>query len=95
MPLTLNDGSPIDPAKHLQTRDEIAARFGGCSLFPGTVRGVWFHEGTRYEDESLRLTVDAEDTPDNLQFFVELKPVLRDRFQQIEIYIVSFPIEIV
>ena len=35
------------------------------------------------------------DTPENRQFFAEFKLILRDRFQQIEIYIVSYPIEVV
>jgi len=59
------------------------------------VQGTWVHEGVRYQDESRRIYLDVEDTPENRQFFVDLKPILRERFQQIEIYIVSYPIEIV
>jgi hypothetical protein len=95
LPLTHNDGSPINPEKHSQTCDEIADRFGGYSIFPYTVRGVWVHEGQRYEDESLRLTTDVADTPENRQFFAEYKLTLRERFQQIEIYIISYPIDII
>ncbi len=51
------------------------------------------HEGTRYEDESRRLLVDVEDTPENEQFFASFKATLMERFEQIEIYIISYPID--
>jgi hypothetical protein len=38
--------------------------------------------------------VDVEDTPENRQFFAALKPVLLERFNQLEIYIASHPIDI-
>ena len=94
LPLTHNDGTPVNPEKHSQTCEEIAARFGGYSLSPYSVRGVWIHEGQRYEDQSLRLTTDAADTPENRQFFAEYKLTLRERFEQIEIYIVSYPVDV-
>lgn len=93
MPLTHNDGQPISPEKFSLTRDELIAQFGAVSLSPQSVFGVWMHEGVRYEDESRRLTVDVEDTPEHQQFFAEWKATLLQRFEQIEIYIISYPIE--
>jgi hypothetical protein len=52
------------------------------------------HEGTRYEDTSVRYIVDVDDTRENRQFFY-WKPTLRERFQQIEIYIISTPIDVI
>jgi len=52
------------------------------------------HAGVRYEDTSIRLTVDVEDTPENRQFFAEFKVTLLQRFEQIEIYIASYPVDI-
>jgi hypothetical protein len=95
LPLKHNDGTPINPEKHLQTCDDIAARFGGYSLLPQAVQGVWLHQGERFADETLRLITDAADTPETRQFFAEFKLLLRDRFEQIEVYIVSYPIEVV
>ena len=43
----------------------------------------------------LRIVVDVEDTPENHQFFVDYKVVLKERFQQVEIYIVSFPVHLI
>jgi hypothetical protein len=85
----------MSPEAFEQTREELIAQFGGVSLMPDSVRGVWVHEGARYEDDLLRLVVDVEDMPDNRQFFVGLKPTLLSRFQQLEIYIASYAIEVV
>ncbi len=95
MPVTYNDGRPIEPEKLSQTRDELVAQFGAVSLLPHAVLGVWIQQRTRYEDELRRLTVDVDDSPENQHFFAELKPRLCGRFEQIEIYIVSYPVDIV
>jgi hypothetical protein len=84
LPLQFNDGSAVPVDILHQTREELVAQFAG----------VWVHEGTRYEDSLVRIVVDVEDTPDNRQFFVDWKPTLRERFQQIEIYFTSFIIEV-
>jgi hypothetical protein len=93
--VTYNDGRPIEPEKLYQTRDELVAQFGAVSLVPHPVLGVWVREGARYEDELRRLTVDVDDTPENQHFFAGLKARLCERFEQIEIYIVSYPVDIV
>jgi len=38
--------------------------------------------------------VDAEDTPENRQFFIELKERLKQRFQQLDIWLTVHPIEV-
>jgi len=78
-----------------QTREELLTQFEAVSFSPHSVLGVWMHEGMRYEDHHAKLTVDVEDTPDQRQFFKEWKTVLLQRFEQLEIYIVSYPVDIV
>jgi hypothetical protein len=46
-------------------------------------------------EEMDGLVVDVEDAPETRQYFVERKPTLLERFEQIEIYIASYPIDIV
>jgi hypothetical protein len=95
LPLTHNDGRPISADKFQQTKDEIIAEFGAVSISAFAVIGAWVHEGTRYEDELRRFTVDVEDNPENQQFMAAYKKTLLERFEQIEIYMVSFPVEII
>jgi hypothetical protein len=94
LPLTYNDGRPVELAKHEKTREELVARFGAVSLLPAALRGVWVHEGQRYEEDFMRLFVDVSDTRANRQFFVRLKATLLERFEQLEIYIASYPVDI-
>ena len=94
LPLRHNDGRPISDDKLNQTREELVNRFEGVSVQPQSILEIWLHEGKRYEDTSVRLTVDVEDTPENHQFFLEFKAILLTRFEQLEIYIASYPIDI-
>src|SRR6266478_3342372 len=92
LPLKHNDGRPVSDETLNQTREELVEQFDGISLQPQSILGIWVHEGARYEDTSIRLMVDVEDTPENRQFFTEFKATLLQRFDQIEIYIASYPV---
>src|SRR5262249_43031515 len=94
LPLTHNDGRPVEPDRLNQTREELVERFDGVSVQPQSILGIWVHEGTRYEDTSVRLPVDVKATEENRQFFRDVKRTLLARFEQIEIYIASYPVEI-
>jgi hypothetical protein len=94
LPLKHNDGRPVSDEALNLTREELVERFDGVSVHPQSVLGIWVFEGVRYEDTTVRLTVDVEDTPENRQLFVDFKPVLLQRFEQIEIYITSFLVDI-
>jgi hypothetical protein len=85
----------MSPEAFEQTREDLIARFGAYQALPDAVRGVWVHEGARYEDDLLRMVVDVEDSPENRQFFVDLKPTLLQRFQQVEIYIASYDVDVI
>jgi hypothetical protein len=94
LPTRYNDGRPIEPEKFLISRREIAARFGALTFVPQPVHGEWSHQGVRYEDVNIRIVVDVEDSPENTEFFHRLKQTLKERFQQIDIWIVSYEIRI-
>ena len=95
LPTRYNDGTPVEPEKYLITRREIAARFGALTFLPQPIYGEWTHQETRYEDANVRIVVDVEDTTAAGDFFAQLKPKLKERFQQLEIWIVSYEIRIV
>jgi hypothetical protein len=50
LPLTHNDGRPVNPEVFQQTKDELIAQFGAVSMSAFAVVGAWVNEGTRYED---------------------------------------------
>ncbi len=94
LPRIHNDGRPVNPEKFQQTRDELIAQFGALSFYPQPILGVWLHQGTRYEDELVRISIDVDDSPENHLFFVQLKSTLLERFEQLAIYIASYPVDI-
>jgi len=93
LPLKHNDGRPVSQAVLYQTREDLLSEFDGVAVDPHSVLGVWQHGGERYEDELARITVDVDDTPENQAFFTNFKQLLLERFEQVEIYMISFPIE--
>ena len=64
LPLKYNDGTPIEPEKFQQTKEELLERFQGLTIDPGTIQGHWVYQGEQFEDELIRLVVDVEDTPE-------------------------------
>jgi hypothetical protein len=94
LPIRYNDGTPVEPEKFFQTQEELIATFGALTTSPELLRGVWMHEGHRFEDESLRLVVDVQATLESRVFFHGFKERLKTRFRQIDIWIVSYEIEV-
>lgn len=94
LPLNYNDGASIEPEKFQQTRRELVKKFGAVTMDTQPMSGVWIHEGREYNDEMIRFIIDTESTPDTDRFFSELKNRLKERFQQIEIWITATPIRI-
>lgn len=48
----------------------------------------------RFEEEMRRIIVDVEESSDHLAFFSQFKNVLLSRFEQLEIYIASYPVDV-
>ena len=53
------------------------------------------HFSTCQRDRLLRVFVDVADNAENRQFFVEFKERLKTRFQQLEIWLTTHPIEVI
>jgi hypothetical protein len=73
---------------------QLRERFGAASCETQTIRGQWQHQGSVYKDELVRVFVDVEDIPEHRQFFVGFKTRLKARFDQIEIWMTSHPIDV-
>jgi hypothetical protein len=73
---------------------ELRQRSGAASCETQTIRGQWQHQGSIYQDELVRVFVDVEDIPENREFFVNFKVRLKSRFNQIEIWLTSHPLDV-
>jgi hypothetical protein len=58
------------------------------------IAGHWRHQGHVYKDESVRIFVDVPDTNENQEFFIGFKEILKERFQQLDIWMTAFPLEV-
>ena len=95
LPTQFNSGSAVPNEVFADTLMELETRFGAVSSESQTIQGHWRHEGQLYRDESVRVFVDVPDTEDNRQFFVDLKERLKDRFQQLDIWMTTYPLEVI
>src|SRR5687767_14739726 len=94
LPTRYNDGSAVEDHKILLTAEELVRHFGAATYQPEPLHGIWTHQGQRYQDDNVRIFVDIEDTSQNAAFFVRWKEVLKERFRQLDIWIVSYEIRI-
>jgi hypothetical protein len=94
LPLRLNDGTPVPDAAVVDTLLELEERFGAVSCETQTIRGRWRYEGESFRDDLIRVFVDVPDAPENRQFFVEYKERLKARFQQLDIWMTTYLIEV-
>ncbi len=94
LPLQFNDQQPVPDDLIGATVIELRQRFGSVSSETQIIRGVWEHEGQSYRDELVRVFIDVPATPENHQFFQDYKEHLKARFRQIDIWMTTYPIEV-
>ena len=94
LPLRHNDGRRIRKRLVTETLVELRAQFGASSCETQVIQGQWQHQGEIHHDELVRVFVDVEDLPGNRQFFLEFKESLKERFEQIDIWLTSHPIDV-
>jgi hypothetical protein len=95
LPLQFNNGGAVPEALLWQTVEELESRFGSVSWDSQVVRGIWEHEGTVYRDHNTRLVLDVQDSPENREFFISFKEQLKNRFNQLDIWITSYVVDVI
>ena len=92
LPLKFNDGQPVPREQLARTHAELKERFGAISNESQVIKGDDAESGSKGEPLT-RVFVDVPDTAENAEFFRTLKERLKDRFQQVEIWITTFAVE--
>lgn len=95
LPLRFNDGKPVPDDMLGETVLELRQRFGAVSCETQTIRGVWQQSEHEFRDDLVRVFVDVTDTPEAREFFVSFKERMRNRFQQLDIWMTTYPIEVI
>ena len=94
LPLRFNDRRPIPDDLIVDTLLELEERFGAVSCESQRTRGYWRHESESFRDELIRVYVDVPDLPEHHEFFARFKERLKTRFQQIEIWMTTYPLDV-
>lgn len=94
LPLWFNDGAAVPDELIGETLLELRRQFGAVSCESQTIHGEWASQGNVYHDSLIRVFVDVADIEENRQFFIAFKERLLARFQQLDIWITTHPLEI-
>ena len=95
LPLRFNDGSPVPDAAVADTLIELEEQFGAVSCETQTIRRRWRADGQSYRDDLIRVFVDVADTAENREYFVAAKERFKTRFQQLDIWLTTYLIEVI
>lgn len=94
LPIRYNDGRDVPPERLAEAVLEIVARFGAASYETQKLEGHWRHGGVTYRDDLVRVTVDVPEMAENRAWVKEFKSRWKARLEQVELWVVSYQIEI-
>jgi hypothetical protein len=95
LPLRFNDGQPVPNELIADALLELRLRFGAVSCETQTIRGLWQHQEQIFRDDLVRVFVDVSDEPESRAFFVDFKERIKTRFQQLDIWMTTYPIDVI
>jgi len=73
---------------------EVVDRFGAASYETQKVEGHWRQGGVTYRDDLVRIVVDVPDNEDNRTWVREFKSRWKAKLEQLELWVVSYPIDL-
>lgn len=89
VPLTHNDGSPIERNQIESIGERLLQQFGGLTFFPQRNQGFWTMGGVTFRDEVVIFRALTEKVRPARAFFRRLKEELKRELEQEEILIVE------
>jgi len=72
----------------------VVDHFGAASYETQKVEGHWRSSGTLYRDNLVKVVVDVPDTAKNRQWMRQFKSRWKSRLKQLELWMVSYRIEV-
>jgi len=94
LPLQFNDGREIPPEWLAESVLEIVEHYGAASYETQKVEGHWRHGGVVYRDNLVKIVVDVPDSEENRQWMRSYKERWKARLEQLDLWLVSYSIEI-
>jgi len=94
LPLRFNDGRDVPSDWLAEAVLEVVERFGAASYETQKVEGHWRQGGVTYRDDLVRVVVDVPDSTENRFWIKEFKERWRGRLEQLELWVVSYEIDV-
>ena len=94
LPLQFNDGREVPQDWLAEAVFEIVDRFGAASYETQRVEGHWRHGGVMFRDNLVRIVVDTPDTDEHREWMREFKARWKEKLEQLELWLVSYRIEV-
>jgi len=94
LPLQFNDGRDIPDDWLAEAVLEIVEHFGAASYEPQKVEGHWRHQGVLYRDNLVKIIIDAADEESNREWMREYKVHWKEKLEQLELWLVSYTIDV-
>jgi hypothetical protein len=94
LPLQFNNGRDVPPEWVAEAVLEVSDHFGAASYETQKVEGHWRHGGVTYRDNLVKVVVDVPDSARSRQWMREYKGRWKARLEQIDLWMVSYRIDI-
>ena len=94
LPLQFNDGRDVPTEWLAEAVLEIVDHFGAASYETQKVEGHWRQGGVLYRDNLVRIVVDVPDSAQSRQWMKQFKNRCKTRFEQLELWMVSYRVEV-
>jgi hypothetical protein len=94
LPVHFNDGKDVPEELLGEAVNEIVEQFNAATFYKEAVEGYWRHDETFFRDDLALLVVDVPDTAKNRQWMKAYKARWKQRLKQLEIWMVSYLIDI-
>lgn len=94
LPLQFNDGREVPPEWMAEAVLEVVDRFGAASYEAQKVEGHWRYQEVLYRDNLVRIVVDVPDATANRLWMKEFKARWKAKLDQLELWMVSYRIDI-
>lgn len=94
LPLQFNDGREIPPDWLAEAVLEIVEKFDAASYETQKVEGHWRYQGILYRDNLVKIVVDAPDKDENREWMRNFKVRCKEKFEQIDLWLISYTIDV-
>src|SRR5688572_30270682 len=94
LPRQFNDGKEVPPRWLADALMEVVENFGAASFETQKIEGHWRHSEILYRDDLARIVVDVPDLVKNRKWMKSFKERWKKRLDQLELWMVSYQIDI-